>query len=132
MVGVSEELMFRGIVVLHGALKDTSVIKSVIISAIVFSLLHSINVLGGNSLQEMIMQLGFTFVMGMFLGLIILKVNSLIPLIIFHWLWDFSLISSNIINSQNAIINILTGFHFYFEIIAMLVLLVLVYRKSRA
>ncbi len=91
MVGFSEETMFRGIA-LRGALTSNGLFVSMLFSAITFSLLHSVNILGGAGVGGMLFQLVLTFIFGFFMAPIALKLQSLIPLIIFHFLWDFSLL----------------------------------------
>jgi membrane protease YdiL (CAAX protease family) len=87
LVGFSEELMFRG-VALRGALNEVSTGKAIVISSVLFSLLHSVNVLAGVPLDGMVQQLGLTFVFGLAMACYALRVNSLIPVIVFHALWD--------------------------------------------
>ena len=87
LVGFSEELMFRG-VVLRGGLSEVSTGQAILISAVLFSLLHSVNVLAFVPLDGMLQQLVLTFVFGLAMACYALRVNSLIPLIVFHALWD--------------------------------------------
>jgi membrane protease YdiL (CAAX protease family) len=87
LVGFSEELMFRG-VVLRGGLCEVSTGQAILISAVLFSLLHSVNVLAFVPLDGMLQQLVLTFVFGLAMACYALRVNSLIPLIVFHALWD--------------------------------------------
>jgi membrane protease YdiL (CAAX protease family) len=90
LVGFSEEVMFRGIA-LRGALTSKGLFTSMLFSAVTFSLLHSVNILGGAPVGGVLVQLVLTFIFGFFMAPIALKLQSLIPLIIFHFLWDFSL-----------------------------------------
>ncbi len=92
LIGFSEEVMFRGIL-LRGALARISVVPAMFVSAVAFSLLHSVNLLGGLSLVAVIYQLAFTFVVGFFLAPLALRIGNLWPLIIWHWLWDLALFS---------------------------------------
>ena len=87
LVGFSEELMFRG-VVLQGALRDLGEGKAILISAALFSALHSVNVLAFVPLDGMVQQMGLTFVFGLAMACYALRVNSLVPTIVFHALWD--------------------------------------------
>jgi uncharacterized protein len=87
LVGFSEELMFRGIV-LQGGLREASKGKAILISAALFSLLHSVNVLAYVPLDGMLTQMVLTFVFGLAMACYGLRINSLIPLIVFHALWD--------------------------------------------
>jgi membrane protease YdiL (CAAX protease family) len=88
LVGFGEEIMYRGIV-LHAFLTTGRVRWAMLVSAIAFSLLHSVNVLGGLPLPNLLQQLIHTFLWGFFFAPLMLKLNNILPLIIFHWLWDF-------------------------------------------
>ena len=92
MVGTGEELAFRGIL-LHSFLGEhasrTRVALAMFISAVGFSLLHSVNVFGGEPLPDMLGQLGYTFRCGMLFAPLMLRLRNIIPLMIVHWLWDF-------------------------------------------
>lgn len=87
LVGFSEELVFRGIL-LQGALRDVSLGKAILISSLGFSLLHSVNVLAGVPIAGMFQQLGLTFIFGLAMACYALRANSLVPVMIFHMLWD--------------------------------------------
>ena len=87
LVGFSEELMFRGIV-LKGALREVSVLKAIVISSALFSALHAVNVLAFVPLDGMVQQLVLTFIFGLAMACFALRVNSLVPLMVFHALWD--------------------------------------------
>ncbi|PID37122.1 MAG: hypothetical protein CR993_01650 [Rhodobacterales bacterium] len=91
MVGFSEEVAFRG-VLLNAALKSTTRLKAMLISAVSFSLLHAVNVFGGLIPVGMLIQLVLTFIAGLYLTPIAMRVGSLWPLIIWHFLWDCLLI----------------------------------------
>lgn len=99
LVGISEEMMYRGIV-LHSFTHEKRRVKGVLISSLCFSLLHSVNVLGGFSIENVGMQLITTFIFGFCFANLALKVKHLFPLILFHWLWDFVIIGSEIIGSS--------------------------------
>lgn len=94
MVGLSEELMYRGVVLQAFALRYGPA-KAVVLSAVLFALLHSVNVLGGLSVGGMVVQLGFTFLFGLYFGTLAIRIGNITPLIIVHALWDFLLISSS-------------------------------------
>jgi len=87
LVGFSEELMFRGIV-LRGGLRAMGTGKAILVSAVMFSLLHSVNVLAFLPVGDMLLQLALTFVFGLAMACYGLRANSLVPLIVFHALWD--------------------------------------------
>lgn len=92
LVGFSEETMFRGIL-LRGALARYNVIASLLISAVGFSLLHSVNIFGGEQTNEVGSQMFATLMDGLFMAPIAILVGNLIPLIIAHFLWDFILLA---------------------------------------
>lgn len=87
LVGFSEELAFRGIV-LKGGLRDLSQGRAIILSAMLFSLLHSVNILAFLPFDAMLSQLGLTFIYGLAFACYAIRLNSLIALMICHALWD--------------------------------------------
>jgi len=101
-VGISEELMFRGIF-LHALLGKMTPRKAVIVSAIAFSLLHSINVIAGLTIYMMLIQMSLTFIAGFYLAAVMLKTKSIIPLIVWHWFWDFLTIGSIQIDYKSSV-----------------------------
>lgn len=95
LVGISEELVYRG-VVLRGFLKNGNVWVAMLVSAVAFSLLHSVNYFGGVSADGVVSQLKFTFIFGLFFAPLAIRLGALWPLILFHWLWDFVLIGGQV------------------------------------
>lgn len=98
-VGIGEEIMYRGIV-LHAFLATDRVRWAMLVSAIAFSLLHSVNVFGGMPLLGVPTQLIMTFLWGLFFSPLMLKLNNIVPLIIFHWLWDFALFAAPLMGEE--------------------------------
>lgn len=94
LVGISEELMFRG-VVLRSFMQTGSTKRAVLISAFCFSGIHAVNVFAGLPLLHVPIQLVVTCLVGIYFALAAIKLNNLIPLMIFHWLWDFYLMGSS-------------------------------------
>lgn len=92
-VGISEELMFRGII-LQSLLKTQTTQRAVMISALAFASLHSINIIAHHSWIVMLGQLATTFVFGLFAAAVTIRLNNLLPMIIFHWLWDFQTLTA--------------------------------------
>jgi membrane protease YdiL (CAAX protease family) len=99
LVGFGEEIMYRGIV-LHAFLTTGRVRWAMLVSAIAFSLLHAVNFLGGYPLQAVPIQLLNTFQFGFFFAPLMLKLNNIVPLMIFHWLWDFVLFAAPLVGEQ--------------------------------
>jgi len=93
LVGISEELMFRG-VLLQILWHTQGPRKAVLISALLFSMLHSINIMGNHSLTNTLLQMITTFILGVYAAGVTLKIRNLVPMILFHWLWDFILIGA--------------------------------------
>lgn len=87
LVGFSEELVFRGIV-LKGALPALGTGRAILLSAALFASLHAVNVLAFLPLPNMLMQLALTFTFGLVIAFFALRVNSLVPVITYHALWD--------------------------------------------
>jgi len=129
LVGFSEELMFRGII-LNAFSKTHSKTTAVIISSVSFSLLHSVNILGGIDVSQMLVQLVLTLLFGLFFALILLRIKSIIPLMLFHWLWDFTLISGSVISSANEVAGIAT-INFIIEIVIIIVLFIYLKKSKR-
>lgn len=88
LVGISEELMYRGIL-LNSFLEKSSKIKAILLSSLFFSLLHLPNLLGGTQIAAQISQLINTFIMGLFFAVMAIKLKNIVPLMIYHGLWDF-------------------------------------------
>lgn len=91
LVGFSEETMFRGIL-LHAVARDRTMLAGLAVSSLLFAALHLVNVFGGSPVQAVIVQFFLTLVFGVFFGLLALRVRSILPLILFHWLWDFTVL----------------------------------------
>ncbi len=102
LVGVSEELMFRGIV-LSSFIEKESTVKAIIVSALLFALLHSVNILGGLPIKEMLTQLFSSFIYGIMTGCFRIRIKNIFPFMIYHFLWDMMLITSRFVNSSIVI-----------------------------
>lgn len=89
-VGISEELIYRGVVFTR-ITEEKGLFKGILFSAIAFSIAHSVNVIGGVSLSGMLHQLFSTFVAGLFFALVYHYTKNIYLLIIFHSLWDYIL-----------------------------------------
>lgn len=122
LVGLGEEIMYRGIV-LHAFLTTQRVRWAMLVSAIGFSLLHAVNVFGGVPLLAVPMQLFMTFLFGCFFAPLMLKLNNIVPLIIFHWLWDFVLFAAPLLDEQvQSSVNTISLLNVPIEIIVGVVL----------
>lgn len=106
LIGFSEEVMFRGIL-LHSFTNKGKIYTGFLVSAVLFSLLHSVNVFGGKPTPEILAQLVSTFILGLFFAPLAIKLNNIIPLIIYHWLWDFTIITNNVIGKNPGVLPII-------------------------
>ncbi len=95
LVGFGEELMYRGIM-LWEFMKKNKLISWVLISSVIFGFLHAVNVFWGQSVNATISQVVVTSVVWLFFALLRIKIKNIIPLMIFHWLYDFILIGSGV------------------------------------
>lgn len=121
-VGITEELLFRGII-LNSLIESVSPKIAVLVSALLFSLFHSINVISGLTVPMMLFQLASAFIAGFYLASVRLKINSIIPLIIWHWFWDFLTLGSNLMAfktpqfmSSLILFELITGLIIWFQL----------------
>ncbi len=122
LVGIGEETMYRGIM-LHAFLTTNRVRWAMLVSAIGFSLLHAVNVFGGVPLLSVPAQLIMTFLFGFLLAPLMLKLNNIVPLMIFHWLWDFVLFVTPLVGEQvQSSVNAIALLNIPIEIIISIVL----------
>ncbi len=129
LVGVSEELMYRGIV--FSAFLQDSKVKAVLVSAVIFSLLHAVNVFGGVSFGGMWLQLFMTLIAGLFFAFIRLKIDNIVPLMIYHWIWDFSLIGGQVLQDGDINGNYTTAMIFFQLAFAVTVIPYFVYKERK-
>ena len=104
MVGISEELYFRGIIL--KLLKDNfSVKQTIIISALVFGIGHSASILAGESIVEVLLQIINAIMFGILAAEIVILTKSLFPVIIWHFLFNFVNYISLAISTSEYIAN---------------------------
>ena len=90
-VGISEELAFRG-VVLRALLGSYPIRRAVLVSALAFGAVHSLNALMTGEVVPALMQSGIAVGMGMWAASIRIRTGSLYPSILLHGLWDLALL----------------------------------------
>ncbi|OKL48319.1 hypothetical protein BSR28_01025 [Boudabousia liubingyangii] len=88
LVGFAEEAIFRG-VLLSGTARALGVIPAMLLSAVLFSLLHAVNFLGGMATGAIFTQLWRTLLFGLAFAPIVILCRRLWPVILVHWWWDF-------------------------------------------
>ncbi len=87
MVGISEELMFRGIL-FHGASSSFGIWRAVWITAIIFGSVHTLNGLITGDFRASTIQAFFAGMFGVWVVALRVRLDTIIPIIIIHWLWD--------------------------------------------
>ena len=118
LVGFAEETMFRGIV-LRGALKGHGVFTAMLISAVLFALLHVVNIFGGLPVESLPNDQFSQLMYGLFMAPLALLIGNLTPLIIYHALNDFSVLASMVVpvsGSQPIVFSLLPGFAYPVQI----------------
>jgi len=82
---IFEEVSWRGVMLVVFMKKYTAK-KSILITALGFGLFHFINLLGGVESDFVIRQVIFGSFLGLFYGYLVLRVDSLMPAMLFHYL----------------------------------------------
>lgn len=90
LVGISEELMFRG-VFFYGVQSAFGAKWGVVITTLSFGLVHILNGLITGKPQQALLQAFFASLFGFWVVALRMRIGTIIPLIIIHWLWDFGL-----------------------------------------
>ncbi|WP_438433805.1 lysostaphin resistance A-like protein [Gorillibacterium sp. sgz500922] len=88
LVAFVEETIYRGLIL--NLLLPRGVRTAVLGSALLFSLTHLLNLVGGQSLPATLLQLAYALLVGLALALLFVKHRSLLPLMAFHFLHDFT------------------------------------------
>lgn len=92
-VGIAEEMIFRVVVFRGMVASGSSVKKAILVSALFFSLFHLVNLLSGMELAQTGAQLVNTFILGVIFAYIYYKTESVLYIILLHFMWDFSAFS---------------------------------------
>lgn len=91
LVGYSEELLFRGIVLRGARGSGLSELRVMLVVALSFGVFHGANFFLGQDLTATVQQIAFATVNGAIFYLIFRKSGLLIVPMILHGLWDFSI-----------------------------------------
>ena len=114
LIGFTEELMFRGIL-FEGLRTRLTSFWTVVVSALLFGSLHFQNLLYGASMGYTLLQVIFAAGFGIMLGALRLRIGSVVPLMLFHTVWDFLQTDMDILEAsqgQTAISTPGSGFTF--------------------
>jgi membrane protease YdiL (CAAX protease family) len=89
-VGLDEETWTRGL--LLESLRHRGTFQAVLLSAVFFGLIHSINIVGGQPVSTTAVQVFVALSFGLALGALRVRTHSIWPCIFVHAAWDFALI----------------------------------------
>lgn len=92
LVGLSEELMFRG-VLFAGFLSRFTIWPAMLLSSAIFGAAHALNVFTMGQLDVALLQAACAFLQGFGYLAIRIRTGSLWPMALVHAMWDFSLMS---------------------------------------
>ncbi len=93
-IGLFEEAAFRGVALLLIAEKRRTTKKglfmSIILSSAVFGVIHLANILAGASPGAVILQIGYSFLIGAMCSVVLFRTGNLWLCVILHAVYDFS------------------------------------------
>ena len=92
-VGVTEELIFRGIL-FHGLETRFKPLIVVLLSAFIFGLFHYVNLLTNAPLYQTDYQVAHAMAVGFMYGMLRLRLGAIWPIMLFHAFWDFMIITT--------------------------------------
>ena len=93
LIGVIEELVFRGIIL--SALIERGRITALLMSSVIFGLFHLLNLVYGADPIDTLVQVIFAFGFGLIMASVRYETDLLLPQILVHALWDFIFKISN-------------------------------------
>lgn len=92
-VGLFEELIFRLIIIvlLMEVFKKSKNKELIVLflSSITFSLIHLVNLFDRASFGDVLLQMGYSFLIGLVFALIFLKTNNILLVVVLHSLYNF-------------------------------------------
>ncbi len=97
IIAFIEETVFRGLML--RMLLAKGVFTAVFISSLLFGITHALQLLGGQSLEDTIIQIIYALLVGLVLSLLILDGQSIIITILFHGLNNFFNFMGNVESS---------------------------------
>jgi uncharacterized protein len=87
LVGFVEETYFRGMML--RALLGRGSRQAVIVSSLLFGVMHLLNVAGGANLEATLLQVVYAVAIGLMYAALALRTRAILPLIVIHGLTDF-------------------------------------------
>lgn len=92
-IGLFEELAFRGVILLMFAEKRHTTRKglfwSIILTSAVFGAVHLVNLLAGASPGAVILQIGYSFLIGAMCAVVLFKTRNIWLCVLLHAVYDF-------------------------------------------
>lgn len=92
-IGLFEEITFRGVILLSFAESRRNnhkgLLWSILLSSAVFGAMHAVNLLTGASPVAVLMQVGYSFLIGAMCAVVLFKTANLFLCILLHAVYDF-------------------------------------------
>jgi uncharacterized protein len=110
MVGFAEEAIFRGLML--NALKSRGTWTAAIVTSLLFGLSHSLNVLSGKNLADIVTQILYALAIGFAFAALVLKKGLIWPLVLAHFLIDFTAMigKTDFSPALNSVLGVATTF----------------------
>ncbi len=93
-VGLFEEAAFRGcvfsVILDRKKLDRWSVLKASVISSAVFGIVHIVNLFAGASIGSVILQIGYSFLIGALCSVVLVKTSNIWYCVILHAVYNFA------------------------------------------
>lgn len=93
-VGLFEELVFRGLILFFLLQKlpknKEGLLLSIVISSALFGLMHLFNIFDGANVGATLLQVMYSFAMGLMWSVILLKTKSILLVVILHSIYNFT------------------------------------------
>lgn len=126
MVGIGEEMLFRGLV--YTAFKEKyGVFVGVLVSAFIFGFLHITNIAGGQSVKSTLLQMLSAGLSGIVGAWVFYKTENLIPTMIYHAVWDMMGLLGLVVSvDMTSYISLVQN---VFEIIAAIVIIIYIVKN---
>ncbi len=91
--GFLEELIFR-FIIFNAILKSKKIhnntIKAIIVSSIIFSLMHGLNIISGMPVNQVITQIGYSFLIGLLFASVYVLTNNIVYSMILHAIYNIT------------------------------------------
>jgi membrane protease YdiL (CAAX protease family) len=87
VVGFAEEMIFRGLIL--RSLAGRGLWRAAALSALLFGMVHCLNLFGSTGIQNVVLQIGYATAIGFCYAALVLRTGAIWPLIIAHSMMDF-------------------------------------------